>query len=86
MVEKFLLARTYKKKGSAAIPLEAVDFLTYIPQLEATFKCNAEFLIVSKEAEMAFDEAWPEYAPTEVVDNAASFEKVVEEKTKREKK
>ena len=49
MVEKFLLARTYKKKGSAAIPLEAVDFLTYIPQLEATFKRNAEFLIVSKE-------------------------------------
>lgn len=87
MTKKYLVAKTFKKKGSAAILLEQVsDFLSYIPELEGMFKRNAEFLIISKEDELELDEAWPEYAPFQLEENKQDFEKAVKEKTSREKK
>lgn len=84
MRTKYLLAKTFKKKGSAAILLEDVaDFLSYIPQLEATFKRSAEFLIVTCEKGLSLEEAWPEYAPVQVASTKEDFEKGVQEKTTR---
>lgn len=84
MVNKYLVAKTFKKKGSAAIALEHVpDFLGYIPQLEGIFKRSADFLIVSCEDGAAFDEAWPEYAPVQVTESKTAFEKAIQEKTTR---
>ncbi|MDE1548613.1 DUF6718 family protein [Jeotgalibaca caeni] len=87
MINKYLIAKTFKKKGSAAISLTHVpDFLSYIPHLEDIFKRNAEFLILSADAEKELDEAWPEYAPFQLEETKAAFEAAVKEKTTREKK
>lgn len=87
MANKYLLAKTFKKKGSVVISLENLaDFLTYIPEWEAEFKRNAEFLIISNQAKLPLDEAWPEYAPIQVETTKIAFEAAVKEKTQRNKK
>ncbi|UJF15642.1 hypothetical protein LZ578_00015 [Jeotgalibaca sp. MA1X17-3] len=79
--KKYLIAKTFKKKGSAAILLEQVpDFLSFIPELESIFKRKAEFLIVSSSAEMELEEAWPEYAPILITEDKDTFKKTTEEK------
>ncbi|MGP6140144.1 MULTISPECIES: DUF6718 family protein [unclassified Jeotgalibaca] len=84
MGNKYLVAKTFKKKGSAAISLRDVtDFLNYIPQLEGVFKRSAEFLIVSCDEGAKLDDAWPEYAPIQVENTKEAFEKAVQEKTTR---
>lgn len=84
MNQKYLIAKTFKKKGSAAISLAKVpDFLTYIPSLEATFKRSAEFLIISADSKKPLDESWPEYAPLEEAETKDAFEKMTHEKTTR---
>ena len=84
MNQKYLIAKTFKKKGTAAIPLVAVpDFFTYVPELEALFKRNVEFLIISANDDKSLDESWPEYAPFEEVKTKDAFEKVTHEKSTR---
>ena len=84
MRNKYLVAQTFKKKGSAAINLEHVpDFLSYIPHLEGVFKRSAEFLIVSCEEGLTLDEGWPEYAPVQVETTKEAFEKTTQEKATR---
>lgn len=84
MRNKYLIAQTFKKKGSAAINLEHVpDFLSYIPHLEELFKRSAEFLIVSCEEGVTLDEGWPEYAPVQVETTKEAFEKTTQEKATR---
>lgn len=79
--KKYLIAKTFKKKGSAAILLEYVpDFLSFIPELESIFKRKAEFLIVSSSAKMELEEAWPEYTPILITENKDAFKKAIEEK------
>lgn len=87
MPDKYLIAKTFKKKGSVVISLENItDFLTYIPELETEFKRNAEFLIISNQGGLPLDEAWPEYAPIQVETTKTAFEAAVKEKTQRIKK
>lgn len=84
MRTKYLVAKTFKKKGSAAIDLEHVpDFLSYIPHLEGIFKRSAEFLIVSCEERLTLDEGWPEYAPVQIETTKEAFEETTKEKTTR---
>lgn len=80
-MSKYVIAKTFKKKGSVAIPLEQVpDFLTFIPEMEAVFKRKAEFLILSCGADMELEEAWPEYAPFLLAANKQGFEEGIKEK------
>ena len=84
MRNKYLIAKTFKKKGSAAINLEyASDFLSYIPQLEDRFKRSAEFLIISCEEGLTLDEGWPEYAPVQIETTKEAFENTTQEKASR---
>lgn len=84
MRNKYLIAKTFKKKGSAAINLEhAPDFLSYILQLEDRFKRSAEFLIVSCEEGLTLDEGWPEYAPVQIEATKEAFETTTQEKASR---
>lgn len=84
MRNRYLIAKTFKKKGSAAINLKhAPDFLSYIPQLEDRFKRSAEFLIVSCEEGLTLDEGWPEYAPVKIEATKEAFEETTQEKTTR---
>lgn len=86
MSKKYLAAKTFKKKGGAAIELEhAPDFLAYVPQLEDQFKRKAEFLILTADDQMTLDEAWPEYAPFAIAETKEEFEKSIEEKSSRGK-
>lgn len=79
--KKYLIAKTFKKKGSVAVLLEEVpDFLSFIPELESIFKRKAEFLIISSSADMELEEAWPEYAPILITENKDGFKKATEEK------
>lgn len=79
--QKYLIAKTFKKKGSAAMLLEyAPDFLSYIPELEEIFKRKAEFLILSCGTDTELEEAWPEYAPFSIAKDKDSFKQEIEEK------
>lgn len=72
---KFVVARTFKKNGSAAIAIDAVpSIMGYSEELEQRFGRKIEVLLLSGDSAEALEEAWPEYAPIVVVDNKESFE------------
>lgn len=80
-MKKYLVARTFKKKGSAAVPLEVIpDVFVWITELEKTAKRKAEFLLLSCESEAALENAWPEYGPFQIAEDCKSFLEAMEEK------
>lgn len=83
---KFVVARTFKKNGSAAIAIDAVpSIFGYSEELEQRFGRKIEVLILSGESAEALEEAWPEYAPIAVAENKETFERTIEEKVSRKK-
>lgn len=78
----YLMAKTFKKAGSVAIPLAAVsDFLAYSEELQATYKRKIEVLVISAPDEEELDTAWPEHAPVLMAADKAAFERAISEKT-----
>ena len=81
---RFVVARTFKKNGSAAIAIDAVpSIFGYSEELEQRRKI--EVLLLSGDSAEALEEAWPEYAPIAVTEDKESFERMIEEKVNRKK-
>ena len=83
---RFVVARTFKKNGSAAIAIDAVpSIFGYSEELEQRFGRKIEVLLLSGDSAEALEEAWPEYAPIAVTEDKESFESMIEEKVNRKK-
>ena len=83
---RFVVARTFKKNGSAAIAIDAVpSIFGYSEELEQRFGRKIEVLLLSGDSAEALEEAWPEYAPIAVTEDQESFERMIEEKVNRKK-
>ena len=83
---RFVVARTFKKNGSAAIAIDAVpSIFGYSEELEQRFGRKIEVLLLSGDSAEALEEAWPEYAPIAVTEDIESFERMIEEKVNRKK-
>ena len=83
---RFVVARTFKKNGSAAIAIDAVpSIFGYSEELEQRFGRKIEVLLLSGDSAEALEEAWPEYAPITMTEDKESFERTIEEKINRKK-
>ena len=83
---RFVVARTFKKNGSAAIAIDAVpSIFGYSEELEQRFGRKIEVLLLSGDSAEALEEAWPEYAPIAVTEDKEDFERMIEEKVNRKK-
>ena len=83
---RFVVARTFKKNGSAAIAIDAVpSIFGYSEELEQRFGRKIEVLLLSGDSAEALEEAWPEDAPIAVTEDKESFERMIEEKVNRKK-
>ncbi len=83
---RFVVARTFKKNGSAAIAIDAVpSIFGYSEELEQRFGRKIEVLLLSGDSAEALEEAWPEYAPIAMTEDKESFERMIEEKVNRKK-
>ena len=81
---KYIVAKTFKKNGSVAIPIDQIPSLfEYSDFLEEKFRRKIEVLILSGETFEALQESWPEYGPISLATNTATFEMEIEEKLKR---
>ena len=83
---RFVVARTFKKNGSAAIAIDAVpSIFGYSEELEQRFGRKIEVLLLSGDSAEALEEAWPEYAPIAMTEDKESVERMIEEKVNRKK-
>lgn len=81
---KYIVAKTFKKNGSVAIPIDEIpSLMEYSELLDEKFKRKIEVLLLSGDTFEALEEAWPEYGPISLAANKADLEGKIEEKLKR---